>query len=83
MLGYKDRSASLDPAHARFVVPGNNGVFMPTIVSNGRVAGTWRAVTTKRGVTLSPQPFAALGTRENRALLAAAARYERFVLGEG
>lgn len=83
MLGYTDRSAALDPAHAQFVVPGNNGVFMPTIVSNGRVVGTWKAVAAKRTMKVTPQPFAALGATEIRALRAAATRYERFILGDG
>ena len=32
MLGYQDRSAALDPQHAQKIVPGGNGMFMPTLV---------------------------------------------------
>lgn len=42
VLGYGDRSAVLDPAHAERIVPGGNGVFSPTVVASGRVVGTWR-----------------------------------------
>jgi hypothetical protein len=39
-LGYKDRSASLDPQYASQIIPGDNGMFSPTIVIGGRVVGT-------------------------------------------
>lgn len=83
MLGYTDRSAALDTAHTRHVVPGNNGVFMPTIVSNGRVIGTWKAAVAKEKIVVTPTTFAALTRGEARALPAAAARYEKFVLNDG
>ncbi|MBT2499990.1 AlkZ family DNA glycosylase [Agromyces sp. ISL-38] len=41
-LGYADRTAVCDPAHATSVVPGSNGVFQPILVSSGRVVGTWK-----------------------------------------
>jgi hypothetical protein len=82
LLGYTDRTASLGPAHAQRVVPGGNGVFKPTIVSNGRVVGTWKAALAKGKVIVTPLPFAALSTKETRALHSAAARYARFILGD-
>ncbi|MGN9805027.1 winged helix DNA-binding domain-containing protein [Micromonospora sp. L32] len=42
LLGYKDRTLMLDPAHRQAVVPGGNGVFQSTIVRGGRVVGTWK-----------------------------------------
>jgi hypothetical protein len=42
LLGYRDRSAVLDPAHADRVVPGGNGVFKAIVVVDGRVVGTWK-----------------------------------------
>ena len=42
VLGYKDRSLFIDPAHASKIVPGNNGVFLPTMVERGHVIGTWK-----------------------------------------
>ena len=41
LLGYKDRDAMLDPAHAGKVVPGANGVFRPMVVIGGQIVGTW------------------------------------------
>jgi hypothetical protein len=72
LLAYKDRSAVLDPAHAGKIVPGNNGVFKPTIVVNGKVAGVWKLS------DVTATPFRPLTQRDTRALRAAAIRYKRF-----
>jgi Winged helix DNA-binding domain len=79
MLGYADRSIALQPAHAQAIVPGNNGMFMPTIVAGGRVVGTWRAALSGRKAAVGVTPFAALSGRDNRALAAATKRYQRFL----
>ncbi|WP_051214821.1 winged helix DNA-binding domain-containing protein [Granulicoccus phenolivorans] len=42
ILGYRDRSATVAPEHEQFLAPGGNGVFRPTVISAGRVVGTWR-----------------------------------------
>ena len=78
MLGYSDRGVALDAAHAQKIVPGNNGMFMPTIVARGRVIGTWRAVAKRGGVTVTPLPFASLSASDARAFAAAAKRYRQF-----
>ena len=83
ILGYTERSATLDPAHAGLVVPGSNGVFKPTILSNGRVIGTWKAALTRGAVVVTPMPFATFTRVEARALPAAVRRYERFVADSG
>ncbi|MDR1188387.1 MAG: winged helix DNA-binding domain-containing protein [Bifidobacteriaceae bacterium] len=44
LLGYRDRTVMLDPAHAAPVCPGGNGVFKPTVVVDGVCAGTWRPI---------------------------------------
>nr|WP_204262090.1 winged helix DNA-binding domain-containing protein [Blastococcus saxobsidens] len=48
VLGYADRGAVLDPRFAELIVPGRNGVFRPTVVSDGRIVGTWRWTGTGR-----------------------------------
>lgn len=78
LLGYKDRSDSLDPAHAQKVVPGNNGMFMPTIVSNGRVIGTWKRDLKKAAVIITPQAFTSLSSAEKKRFECAAKRYGHF-----
>ena len=52
ILGYADRRAQVDPAFADRIVPGGNGVFRHTVVSAGRVAGTWRRE--RHGIEATP-----------------------------
>ncbi|MEV4201679.1 winged helix DNA-binding domain-containing protein [Micromonospora globbae] len=60
LLGYKDRSLMLDAAHRDAIIPGNNGVFQPTVVQAGRVVGTWKRAVGRREVKVVVRPLAAL-----------------------
>jgi len=77
VLGYKDRSAVLREEHARFVTPGNNGVFMPTIVIDGQVAGIWKRTIKSKGVDIVLHLFEEQDDRAEE-LQAAAERYAEF-----
>jgi hypothetical protein len=79
MLGYQDRSAALDPNDAQKIVPGGNGMFLSTIVSNGRVVGTWKRIIKKKIVSVLPSPFTTLTKTEVRSFTAAAERYRHFL----
>lgn len=59
VLGYADRSATLDADHADRVVPGGNGVFRPVVLVGGRAVGTWRWVGTGRNRRVEAEPFTA------------------------
>ncbi|RKN85962.1 winged helix DNA-binding domain-containing protein [Paenibacillus ginsengarvi] len=78
LLGYKDRSAVLSPAHAPHVVPGNNGVFMPTIVIDGQVSGIWKRTLKSKGIDIEFILFAPRKDREEH-IIEAAGRYCRFM----
>jgi hypothetical protein len=56
VLGYRDRSAVLDARFADRIVPGGNGMFRATVVSDGRIVGTWRWTGNgaRRAVTATP-----------------------------
>jgi hypothetical protein len=71
LLGYRDRSAVLEPR--------DNGPFLPTIVINGRVVGTWKRVLKKNEVLITPNPFTPLKKADRNAFAAAAERYRHFV----
>jgi winged helix DNA-binding protein len=77
-VAYKDRSAVLDPVRARQVSAGH-GIFYPTIVANGQIAGTWKRRLKKGELVVTSRPFAKLNQRETRALVAAASRYGNFL----
>ncbi|QIM18247.1 winged helix DNA-binding domain-containing protein [Leucobacter coleopterorum] len=57
LLGYTNRDAQIAPEYFEHIVPGKNGMFLATVVDDGRVVGTWKHDTRKRGtVNLSPFP---------------------------
>lgn len=57
ILGYQDRSMTLDPAHADRIVPGGNGVFRPTVLVDGRVVATWKTAGTGKNRRLEVDAF--------------------------
>ncbi|QDQ99076.1 winged helix DNA-binding domain-containing protein [Tomitella fengzijianii] len=57
LLGYGERGAALPDEHAGKVVPGNNGMFRGTVVSGGRVVGTWKRKGSGRAVRIDAEPF--------------------------
>jgi len=79
LLGYADRRASLAADHAPLIVPGNNGMFLSTIVADGTVVGTWRRKRTAAGVTVTPAPFAPLSAKSLAGFRAATRAYGRFL----
>jgi len=79
ILGYKDRSAVLEPQYSEKIVPGGNGMFMSTIVSDGQVVGTWKRASKKGKLIITPVPFTSLGEAETTSLATAAQRYGRFL----
>jgi len=79
LLGYKDRSAVLDPAHATKVVPGANGMFKPIIVIDGRVVGIWKRTLRKNSVIIESSPFGALSKAEEAVFVEAADDYGTFL----
>ena len=79
LLGYGDRSAALAPEHGRAVVPGGNGMFLPTIVADGEVVGTWRRTVKAREILVEPMPFGPLSDSLREGLVEAAREYGAFL----
>lgn len=79
LLGYQDRSAVLAPEHAARIVPGSNGMFLPTLVVEGRVVGTWKRSVQATRVRIALAPFEPLPERALMALSRAADRYGAFL----
>ncbi|MNP42853.1 hypothetical protein D3C76_1366430 [compost metagenome] len=78
LLGYKDRSDVLRAEYAKYIIPGGNGVFMPTIVIDGQVAGIWKRKIKAKGLDIVLELFSAYDDREND-LMAAASKYVEFM----
>lgn len=79
LLGYTDRSFAVDDGGLLRVVPGKNGIFLPLILSSGRVVGTWRQTKSARAVSVEPRPFDGLSSAQVREFERAAAGYARFL----
>ncbi|WP_062383041.1 winged helix DNA-binding domain-containing protein [Demequina iriomotensis] len=79
VLGYADRSAQLDKAHERAVVPGGNGVFRSTFVLDGRVVGTWRRTIKARSVAVEAHDVVGMGARARRRCERSLAPFGAFV----
>lgn len=79
LLGYKDRGAVLEPALASRICPGNNGMFMPTLIIAGRVTGIWKRKLTKKRAELTITPFRPLSQSERAAIDAALAPYGSYL----
>jgi hypothetical protein len=80
ILGYTDRTAQLAPEHWLTIVPGGNGMFLPTMVVQGRVVGTWRREkVSARRVTVGLHPFGGLSASARRGAEKRLARYAEFL----
>ncbi len=79
LLGYKDRSAMLTAQAQARIVPGGNGMFLPTVVVGGQVVGTWGRRLTPTRVAVTVAPFGAVSATRLRALVRAATAYGRFL----
>jgi len=79
MLGYSDRSAALPSLHSQKIVPGNNGMFLSTIVINGHIAGLWRKNTRTKSIIITAEPFETLTKSDLRHFDMAAQKYGSFV----
>lgn len=78
LVGFTDRSAAVDPRHARRVNAGG-GMLKPTVVVDGRVVGTWTRELARRGVAFSAIWFADIGPRKIQSVARAFARYAAFL----
>ncbi len=79
VLGYGERSAVLEPIYANRICPGGNGVFSPTVVIDGRIAGTWKRTLKKKGVMVEWTPFQPFTPAQTAALTVTAQRYSQFL----
>ena len=80
VLGYADRSATLDAADAERIVPGGNGVFRSTVVQRGRVVGVWSRTRRARGMEIDVEPLVpAVPDALVRGITADARRYASFL----
>lgn len=79
LLGYKDRIASLEQKYSVKWCPGNNGMFFPFLVVNGRVSGIWKRTLKKDSIVIDINCFEPNPAVNIKQLDAAAGRYSKFM----
>ena len=79
ILGYKDRTLVIEPEFLDAICPGGNGVFKPTIVSDGQVVGTWARTLKKKTVEITLEPFDTLRSDEMEGVAEAAMQFGAFL----
>jgi hypothetical protein len=75
LIAFKDRSASLDPAHSLMHQPGNNGMFLGVAIVDGMARALWRKTIKRDRVVVDFKQLHRLSAVEQGALKAAAQRY--------
>jgi hypothetical protein len=78
LLGYKGRDDVLPREHAGRVVPRGNGMFLPTVVVDGQIVGTWRRTARKRSTLVELEPFTRMTARAKAGFAVAAAAWGSF-----
>jgi Winged helix DNA-binding domain len=76
LIAYKDRDVAVDDVRAKA------GTFDPYayfLMIDGRLRGTWRRTIGAKSATITVRPFRPLTRQEQRALIAEADRYGRFI----
>ncbi|MDB5183575.1 MAG: hypothetical protein JWO07_256 [Candidatus Saccharibacteria bacterium] len=79
ILGYKERETVLAMEHANKVVPGGNGMFLPTVIQDGQVVGLWKRKINKSGVVFEYNYFPG---QKSLTTDVSETRYQSFVMGE-
>jgi hypothetical protein len=86
LVGYADRSAMLGNAETqkmlksgKIVFTNSNGIFLPVVVVDGQVVGTWKRRTEKDKVVVTIRQFVRLDEEHVEGVREAAKRYGEFL----
>lgn len=86
LISYKDRSAMLaDEDTQKMLTSGkiffanSNGIFMPIIVADGQVVGTWKRAYVKGEIEITTKPFIKFDKEQTNGIKEAAERYSNFI----
>ncbi len=82
IISYNDRSAVLDPKDAKKIINGSTLLFLPTIISDGRVVGTWKKSKEKNKFIVTIIPFRKFTKEQMTGIKESADRYGNFLESE-
>lgn len=78
LVGYKDRSLTLDEK-SPYPHRGAGGIFTNTIISKGKIAGTWKRKIEGKGIVLENNLFRKLSITEQKDLNKTVSNYQGFL----
>ncbi|MES2774316.1 MAG: winged helix DNA-binding domain-containing protein [Bacteroidota bacterium] len=81
-MGYKDRSAIIDPDNTPKQMSRDNPIFNRMIIIDGQIAGTWQRVVKGKTVMVETFPFSPLNKTQSKELEKAVKRFLEFTLGD-
>ncbi len=79
IVGYTDRAAIFDSVHAQHLDARHNPLFNNTVVSAGRVVGTWTRTMATDSLMIKAKSFEPLSASDTKALQQAAKRFAKFL----
>ncbi len=79
LLSYVERSPVLDPRFSRDLMPKQNGIFLPMIVSRGEIIGTWTMEVQDEGLRLQTKAFRPFLEQEQLAIKEGAIHFIEFM----
>jgi hypothetical protein len=79
LLGYANRDAVLSKEDVERIWPGGSGMLLPTILSQGRVMGTWKRIPKKDRTIIKTEFFHAFPKGGKKELEKAVERYGKFL----
>lgn len=79
LLGYADRSASLEAKHVVLTRHAGGGTFKPTIAMDGRIVGTWNRIVRKASAAVTLDLFTTPKRAVQRTLKSTVERYAEFL----
>jgi hypothetical protein len=79
MIGYKERTATLNERHTAKLAIGRNTIFSNSILINGKIEGIWQRAIKNNSVTIQTNAFSPLSKAKQRALVKAAKTYAKFL----
>lgn len=79
LISYKDRSEVLHKDNYNKIVPGNNGMFLPTIILDGKVAGIWKKTIKKNSIDIKLIPFTKFSKENLKEINTAMDDYSKFM----
>ncbi len=82
IISYSDRSDVLEPKYAKKIINGSTLLFLPMVISDGKVVGTWKRSNDKGKSVVTVTPFRKFTREQVAGIRESASRYGDFLESE-